>query len=152
MNRFGWLVAAVVISAAGCCTRYALVQVPAVSMTIKSAEGQRASKIGPVKVKYCTGDKSISSQDSMVGLMDEAITIAEKQTGASFIADAKFFSDCGCVSLEGTAMKLEGPAAGVPSAQDSARRARWQIADSRDFARSLPPGMSLGCKQQIARR
>ena len=94
---------------AGCASRQPLVNVPSVSMSLKSLDpGQKGTKIGPVSVQYCAGDKPIATTDSVVGLMDEAIAKAEKETGASYITDAQFFTKGSCVILEGVAMKAAG--------------------------------------------
>ena len=130
----GTLLAA--LAAAGCCESYLLVQAPAVSMSIRSSDGQAAVPLGPVAVRYCQGDKPISSQTLMVGMMDEAIAKAQQQTGASYISDARFTVECACMVLEGTAMRL-GPGAPPPQAGNRAPARQTAIVDARTLARSV---------------
>ena len=151
MRVLYWAVLAAVVSAtAACCDSYLLVQVPAVSMSVRSAENQRATSLGPVNVRYCSGDPTLASQDASVGLMDEAIAKAEQQTGASYIADARFTAECGCLSLQGVAMKLEGAGRG-PRAQRSTPSAAPHIVDGAALSRSFPRLAQNSCRQVAAR-
>ena len=96
--------------AAGCARRVPLVGVPAASMKTKYLKkGSDGEEIGPVKAEFCEGDDSITSDDSdyQVGLMDEALAKAEKESGADYLKDVQFFSDGDCVSVEGTGMRVK---------------------------------------------
>jgi len=130
------LVSALAGGCVGVCQSYLLVQMPAVSMGMRASQGQRATAIGPVNVKFCYGEPPIVSQDGTVGLIDEAIAKAEKQTGASYIADARFTDSCGCMILEGTAMRLEG-AGPAPGAEGSKTYAVPPMADRVALARTI---------------
>lgn len=93
----------------GCATRYSLLSTPAVSMSDAAFEtGYTAKDSGAINTRYCRGDDPVSSssKDSyQIGLMDEVIAKAQKESGARYIANAQFFSEGSCVVLEGTAMK-----------------------------------------------
>ncbi len=90
----------------GCASRYAILTVPAASMTHSSFEaGHTATEIGPVTAKFCQGDTPLSSQDHNVGLIDEVILKAEKQSEASYLKDVTILRDSSCVVVEATAMK-----------------------------------------------
>ena len=98
-----------VLLAFGCSYRVPLVGVPAASMKTKYLdEGATSTEIGPAKGQFCEGDDSITSDDDdyNVGLMDEALAKAEKDSGADYLKDVQFFSDGDCVFVEGTAMKI----------------------------------------------
>lgn len=99
------LVGTLVLS--GCSARYAVLTVPAVSMTEPSvdASGASATSAGRVEGKYCPGDESLTSKDNNVGLIDEAVMKAQKQSGADYLTDVTVYRDGRCVVVEGTAMK-----------------------------------------------
>ncbi|HEX3904422.1 MAG TPA: hypothetical protein VH853_16410 [Polyangia bacterium] len=124
------------VGCADVCQSYLLVQMPAVSMSMRASQGQRATAIGPVNAKFCYGEPPLVSQDGTVGLIDEAIAKAEKQTGASYIADARFTQSCGCMILEGTAMRLEG-AGPPPAAQGPRSYAVPPMADRAGLAKTI---------------
>jgi hypothetical protein len=136
-TAIGMVIASALVSGcAGRCESYLLVQMPAVSMGMRASQGQRATAIGPVNVKFCYGEPPLVSQDATVGLMDEVIAKAEKQTGASYIADARFTDSCGCMILEGTAMRLEGTGP-APAAQRTRTYAVPPIADRAALAKKI---------------
>lgn len=90
----------------GCVSRYAILTVPAVSMTNASFEpGATYVDAGPVTAQYCTGDDAISSSDNNIGLIDEVVLKAQKQSGAKYLRDVTIMSDGSCVDVEATAMK-----------------------------------------------
>ncbi len=100
------LMLAGVLVATGCSAHYAVLTVPAVSMTEPSvAPGTAATPAGHVESKYCPGDDSLTSQDHNVGLIDEAVMKAQKQSGADYLTDVTVYRDGKCVVVEGTAMK-----------------------------------------------
>ena len=100
------LVLAGVLVATGCSAHYAVLTVPAVSMTEPSIEGaSSATPAGHVESKYCPGDDPLTSQDHNVGLIDEAVMKAQKQSGADYLTDVTVYRDGRCVVVEGTAMK-----------------------------------------------
>ncbi len=100
------LMLAGVLVATGCSAHYAVLTVPAVSMTEASAEsGTSATAAGHVESKYCPGDDSLTSKDNNVGLIDEAVMKAQKQSGADYLTDVTVYRDGRCVVVEGTAMK-----------------------------------------------
>jgi hypothetical protein len=100
------MVTAAVVMLSGCVSRYAILTVPAVSMTNASFEpGATYEDGGPVTAQYCTGDDSISSSDNNVGLIDEVVLKAQKESGAKYLRDVTIMSDGSCVDVEATAMK-----------------------------------------------
>jgi len=91
----------------GCSARYAVLTVPAISMTNPSFQsGAAGTPIGHVESTYCRGDDPITSQDKNVGLVDEAVMKAQKQSGAAYLTDVTVYRDGSCVIVEGTAMKV----------------------------------------------
>jgi hypothetical protein len=92
----------------GCgASRETILTVPAISMTEPSTtDGVHASKGDRVSAEYCKGDDTIASQgDQNVGLIDEAVMKAQKQSGAAYLADVTISQKGGCVTVEGIAMK-----------------------------------------------
>jgi hypothetical protein len=86
--------------------RYTLLTVPAISMTQPSfTAGYQAQPGERVDVAYCRGDDPLVSKDENVGLIDEAVMKAQKQTGATYISDVTISQKDDCVTVEGTAMK-----------------------------------------------
>lgn len=95
-----------VLARTGCSAHYAVLTVPAVSMTRPSVEtGTMATPAGHVESKYCPGDDPLTSRDHNVGLIDEAVMKAQKQSGADYLTDVTVYRDGRCVIVEGTAMK-----------------------------------------------
>jgi hypothetical protein len=94
----------------GCSARYAVLTVPAVSMTNPSFQGGTpGTPAGHVESTYCRGDDPITSQDKNVGLIDEAVMKAQKQSGADYLTDVTVYRDGSCVVVEATAMKAAAP-------------------------------------------
>lgn len=105
MKNFFFLVA-VITSASACAPRHTILTVPAVSMTQTSTEpGYQAKPQGPVTSEYCQGDEPLVSKDRNIGLIDEAVMKAQKQSGATYISDVTISQKGSCVMVEGTAMK-----------------------------------------------
>ena len=129
------------------CQSYLLVQMPAVSMGMRASQGQRATALGPVNAKFCYGEPPFVSQDGTVGLIDEAIAKAERQTGASYIADARFTQSCGCMVLDGTAMRLEG-AGPAPAAQGTPTYSVPPMADRAALAKTIALHKQAACTRQ----
>jgi len=94
----------------GCSARYAVLTVPAVSMTNPSFQsGAPGTAAGHVESTYCPGDDAITSQDKNVGLIDEAVMKAQKESGAAYLSDVTVYRDGRCVVVEATAMKAAAP-------------------------------------------
>jgi hypothetical protein len=75
-------------------------------MTQPSIEpGYQAKPHGPVTSEYCQGDAPLVSSDRNIGLIDEAVMKAQKQSGATYISDVTISQKGSCVMVEGTAMK-----------------------------------------------
>ena len=90
----------------GCSARYAVLTVPAVSMTNPSFQsGTSGIPAGHVESTYCRGDDPITSQDKNVGLIDEAVMKAQKESGAAYLTDVTVYRDGSCIVVEATAMK-----------------------------------------------
>jgi hypothetical protein len=100
------LVLVVALGTTACSARYAILTVPAISMTNASFDpGYKGTKVAPVEAKYCRGDATIASHDNNVGLIDEAVIKAEQQSGAQYLKDVVISRDGSCVVVEATAMK-----------------------------------------------
>ena len=85
-----------------------LLSTPAVSMSEASFEsGKKYSPAGEIQTRYCKGEDPLSSPKSEqnVGMMDEVVYRAQKESGARYIANAQFFNQGNCMLLEGTSMK-----------------------------------------------
>ena len=94
----------------GCSARYTVLTVPAVSMTEPSFQNSTpGTPAGHVESTYCRGDDPITSQDKNVGLLDEAVMKAQKQSGADYLTDVTVYRDGSCVVVEATAMKAASP-------------------------------------------
>lgn len=94
------------LSLGGCAARYALLTVPAISMTQPSFEPTHKGAQGSrIEATYCQGEAPISSHDNNVGLIDEVVLKAQKQSGASYLSDVTIFRDGQCVVVDAIAMK-----------------------------------------------
>ncbi len=90
----------------GCASRHTILTVPAVSMTRTSSDASHAVQPGErVSAEYCRGDDPITSEDPNVGLIDEAVIKAQKQSGAAYLSDVTITQKGGCVTVDGIAMK-----------------------------------------------
>ena len=58
-----------------------------------------------MSAEYCQGDDPITSNDHNVGLIDEAVMKAQKQSGAEYLGDVTISQKGGCVMVEGIVMK-----------------------------------------------
>jgi hypothetical protein len=100
------LVGAVLPLTFGCAGRYTILSVPAVSMTTPSLpEGTKLQPAGRVQSQYCVGDDPVVSQDTNVGLIDEAVAKAQQQSGAQYLSDVTISQDASCVYVDAMAMK-----------------------------------------------
>ena len=89
-----------------CASRHTILTVPAVSMTRSSIDSNHAAQPGErVSAEYCKGDDPITSNDPNVGLIDEAVMKAQKQSGAEYLGDVTITQKGSCVMVEGVAMK-----------------------------------------------
>ena len=95
------------VSLASCAPRHNILTVSAVSMTHAStAKDHLAKPSGRVEAEYCGGDKSLASPDDRnVGLIDEAVLRAQRQSGATYLSDVSISQKGNCVLVEGMAMK-----------------------------------------------
>lgn len=94
------------LSTVGCAARYTVLTVPAVSMTNPSFEADKPAVAGEhVEATYCQGDDPVVSHDKNVGLIDEAVMKAQKQSGATYLSDVTISRDGKCMVVEATAMK-----------------------------------------------
>jgi len=100
------MIVGVALSTVGCAARYTVLTVPAVSMTNPSFDpGKAATSAGPVEATYCQGDEPLVSHDQNVGLIDEAVMKAQKQSGAAYLTDVTISRDGKCMVVQATAMK-----------------------------------------------
>src|SRR5512145_932419 len=93
---------------ASACTspKYTILTVPAVSMTRPSMEaGKTATRGDKVSSRYCQGDDPITSTDQNVGLIDEAIMKAQKDSGAEYLSDVVISRQENCIVVDAVAMK-----------------------------------------------
>ena len=89
-----------------CATRQTILTVPAVSMTQPSVDPNHAAQPGDkVKAEYCQGDDPITTDDHNVGLIDEAVMKAQRESGAEYLSDVTISQKGSCVMVEGVAMK-----------------------------------------------
>jgi hypothetical protein len=74
-------------------------------LTHSSVEAnQRLVKIGQVDSKFCP---NTFSDEGQIGLHDEAISKAQKKTGADWIMKASFWHErSGCISVTGTGVRV----------------------------------------------
>lgn len=94
------------LSSVGCAARYTVLTVPAVSMTNPSFEPSKSGTPGEhVESTYCQGDDTLVSHDKNIGLIDEAVMKAQKQSGAAYLSDVTISRDGKCMVVEATAMK-----------------------------------------------
>jgi len=109
----------------GCLTdRDLIVSFPVASMTQASVpQGQAVTDGKEGNVKFCQGDKAISTKEVTVGVLDELIARAEHQSKSKFIRDVQLFRSAGsanCFELDFKAGVLGAakaqPAAGAQGA------------------------------------
>lgn len=93
-----------------CASRSLMLDAPMVSMT-KGPKSKGAYTIGKdVKARYCSGDKAVSTSESTVGMIDEVVFLAQKQSNAPYLAEVtiyevtELFSNP-CYELTGKAAK-----------------------------------------------
>lgn len=99
-------IAVLCVATIGCASRQTILTVPAVSMTHDSTpDGVHSSPAGHVEAEFCEGDDPLVSRDKNVGLIDEVVMKAQKQSGATYISDVTISQKGDCVMVEGTAMK-----------------------------------------------
>ncbi|HKY34619.1 MAG TPA: hypothetical protein VJN18_01660 [Polyangiaceae bacterium] len=108
--KLAFAVVGLLLAVSGCSARYAVLTVPAISMTNPSFQsGATGTPSGHVESTYCRGDDPITSKDKNVGLVDEAVMKAQKESGAAYLTDVTVYRDGSCVVVEGTAMKMPVP-------------------------------------------
>jgi hypothetical protein len=95
------------LTSGGCASRHSILTVPAVSMTEPSfKDGSNVgTPSGRVESTYCRGDDPVVSKDKNIGMIDEAVMIAQQQSGAKYLTDVTIYRDGDCVIVEATAMK-----------------------------------------------
>jgi hypothetical protein len=98
--------AALALFATACSGRYTILAVPAISMTNTTFAPAYRGTPGPrVEARYCSGDDPVASKDDHVGMIDEAVLKAQRQTGAAYLADVVIAREDDCVVVQGTAMR-----------------------------------------------
>ena len=104
--KTAFILLGIALSSIGCAARYTVLTVPAVSMTDPSFEPGKSGAAGqPVEATYCQGDDPLVSHDHNIGLIDEAVMKAQKQSGATYLRDVTISRDGKCMVVEATAMK-----------------------------------------------
>jgi hypothetical protein len=78
----------------GCVTnRELIVSVPVASMSQTSIpKGKAVTQGKPGTVKFCQGNKAISTKESTVGLLDELIKRGEVQSKSRYLTDVQLFT------------------------------------------------------------
>lgn len=106
MFIFTWLMFAAVSTS--CVSRTLMLDAPLVSMT-KGPKAKGGYKIGKeVKAKFCHGDEVTSTEDSVVGMIDEVVFRAQKTANSSYIAEVSIYEvnqafSAPCYELKGKA-------------------------------------------------
>jgi hypothetical protein len=81
-----------------------IMDTPAVSMTRDSLEAdEKLEKQGPVNSQFCPDSYKDKGE---IGLMDEAVRVAQEKNQIDFILNASFWSSVGCISVEGEGAKI----------------------------------------------
>lgn len=78
-----------------------------VSMTERGQTKAGLKEVGKVEATYCSGDEPIVSRDGEIGLIDEVVMRAQRDSQVTYIKNAQFYSQGACVSLEGTGLRDE---------------------------------------------
>lgn len=88
-----------------CAHKVKILDASAVSMTQDSlAPNQNLVEIGDIESEFCPSTFGDSGQ---IGLLDQAISNAQKKSGADWIMNASFWRDGnGCISVTGTGKKI----------------------------------------------
>lgn len=104
------IIVALLVGVTSCAHKVKVLDASAVSMTHTSIEpGQNLVEIGEVESQFCPDSFNDKGQ---IGLLDEAITAAQKKSGADWIMNASFWRDqSGCISVTGTGKKVSTTAA-----------------------------------------
>jgi hypothetical protein len=100
------IVVALLVGVTSCAHKVKILDASAVSMTHSSLEpGQNLVEIGDVESEFCPDSWS---DKGTIGLLDMAISNAQKKTGADWITNASFWRDqSGCISVSGTGKKIQ---------------------------------------------
>lgn len=87
------------VSFSACVTDRALVvSVPVASMSHTSLpKGKAVSQGAAGNVKFCAGEKALSTKEKTVGLLDELIVRGQRRSKSKFLTDVQLFT-----SVEGT--------------------------------------------------
>lgn len=100
------IVVALLMGVTSCAHKVKILDASAVSMTHTSIEpNQNLVEIGDVEGEFCPDTFGDSGS---IGLLDQAITGAQKKSGADWITNASFWrNQNGCVSVTGTGKKIQ---------------------------------------------
>lgn len=93
--------------ALACAPRETILTVPAVSMTHPAApEGKALKPAGRIEAEYCKGDDSEQSKgEQNIGLIDEAVLKAQRESEAVYLSDVTISQQGSCVLVEAMAMR-----------------------------------------------
>lgn len=110
------IIVALLLGVTSCAHKVKILDASAVSMTHSSIEPhQTLVEIGDVEGEFCPdtfGDKG------QIGLLDQAISGAQKKSGADWITNASFWrNESGCISVTGTGKKIQTASASKAGAK-----------------------------------
>lgn len=99
------IIVALLVGVTSCAHKVKVLDASAVSMTHDSIDPtQNLVEIGEVNSEFCPNSLKDEGQ---IGLLDEAISNAQKKSGADWIMNASFWRDGnGCISVTGTGKKI----------------------------------------------
>ena len=104
MKKLNILSLVVLFSLVGCAHRVKILDANAVSMTKYSLKKrQKTKEMKEVEGKFCPDS---FKQSGRIGLIDEAVKVAQKDSGADFLTHAVFYREGNCVVATGTAVKI----------------------------------------------
>ena len=91
----------IVVLASACAHRVDLMKANAVSMKYRDIpEGAKLETIGDISSRYCA-ESFKRSNGKDIGMIDEAIKMAESEHKVDFILHANFYHEGDCVIVEG---------------------------------------------------
>lgn len=93
------------VAFSACTHRVDLMKVAAVSMKERDLPvGKKLAKTGPITTKFCTSMSSSSGKS--LGLIDEAVSAAEKEQKIDYILNAYVYTEGSCTFVEGDGARI----------------------------------------------
>jgi hypothetical protein len=132
----------------GCAMRTKVLDAAAISMTRSNLNpGETLKEAGPVNGKFCV---DTWNDKGSIGLIDNAVTAAQKQSQVDFILSASFWQEGGCIDVEGTGAKIvtanntSAPAA-APRPSRQSERLNKNLRSQAPHPRRLNVSSSASC-------